>query len=158
MPDLGVGGDLARLGDAAGLHDVGLHHLDGAGVDQPGEGVAGLGLEAGDGEAGAARQLGAAGDVLGRHRLLEPAHLQPLQRLGVAHGDARGQRGGGVDHQVAVGAERLARRGDPGEVLLDGAAQRHVGQGAGMHRLRHVADLHLVAAIAATSAAKASSG
>ena len=115
---LGIGGDLARLGEAADLDHVELHHLDGARIDQPGElALAGLGLEAGDRNPRMPRQSGAAFDILGLRRLLEPADVERQHRLGIPHRHPGRQRGIGIDHQIEVGTERFACRRDPRDVI-----------------------------------------
>ena len=95
---------------------------------------------------GAARQLGAALDVLRLGRLLEPAdaaaartHRHRPSRLGI-------ERGRRIAHEFAVGADRLARRGDPRDSSSKRHAQRRLVQRAGMDRRCDVADLHLVGA------------
>src|SRR6266404_3162844 len=147
MPDLGIMRYFAGLGDPADLNDVGLYDLDGAGIDQSGEGVApGFGLESRHGNAGPAGEFGTTRHIPRQYRLLEPAHVERLESFCIAHRHSRRQRGRGVDHEISIAADRLAGRSYALQVVVDRTSHRHVLDHAVMHGLPDVADLHLVAA------------
>ncbi len=91
------------------LDDVELNHLHGARIDQSGKLVfPGLGLEAGDGNARTPGKLGTTFHVFGLGRLLEPADVQGLDGICIAHRHARGERGIGIDHEIARSRALLA--------------------------------------------------
>ncbi len=149
MSHLRIGRDLAGFRDAAHLDDVRLDYLNCSGIHQSGKiEFAGLGLEAGNGHARMARELGAARNILGLGRLLEPAHLQILECCGVGHRCLMIERRGGITHQVQVGTEGAPRRLDPLDILAEGHPQRRFMQRSCVDRAGNIADLHLEAEIA----------
>ena len=154
---LGKGGDAPAFGKPAGPGDVGLDDVDRVAGDQLAEAVEpDLGLVAGDRCRKRGGDLGAAVDVVGRDRLLDPVELIGLDRA--AHLDRHRRAPGAIDidHQLGVRPKRLAHRGDPGDVLLgldladlgmtDQLAQMGLGRGV-------AADLHLHALEAAGAVA-----
>src|SRR5215469_8048849 len=147
MVRLGEGGDALALGEAAGPGDVRLHDVDRTAGDQLAETVKpGLGLIAGDGRVERVGDAGAAVDIVGGDRLLDPEQL--IGRHLAAHLDREGRAPGAIDidHQLSLRPERLAYRGDAREVLgRVGLAEIDIaGQLAQMRAGRRVAaDLHL---------------
>src|SRR3984893_9793517 len=151
------GGDAAAFGEPSGPGDVGLHDIDGAAGDQLAEAVeSDFGLIARNGRGEGISAPGAAVDVVGRDRLLDPIELIGFERP--THLDREGRAPGtvDVDHQLRLRAQGLAHRRDPFDVLLgfDLADFRMIYQMAQMSLRRRVApDLHLHALEAAGAVA-----
>ena len=79
-------------------------------------------------------ELLVAAQVLGRQRLLEPREVERLVGARPAHRLGDGEALVGVDHDLELPADRLAHRGEPGDVLghrrppdLDLGAEETVG-------------------------------
>ena len=72
-------------------------------------------------------QLGIAVDVVGDHRLLEPAQVERRERAQHAPGVFEGPAHVAVGHQVDVVADRLARGAHQIDVLVDARRRRPCG-------------------------------
>ena len=116
--DLGIvglrhAGDLLRLQDAADPAERHLQDRRRLGFEQPREFVLGGEPLAGrDRDRGGTGHSGHRGDVLRRHRLLEPERVVGLEPPGEADRARRRHLAVGADQQVALAADRGAQRLD----------------------------------------------
>ena len=114
-----------------------------------------MGLAADDAQVERLRDAQVAGEIVRHHRLLQPVHVVVLEFAAHLDGDVGGPAHIDVDHDVDVGADRLAHASDVVEI---GAQIAGVGD---LHLDRLVAALlvvqrlgdHAVAARAAEAAA-----
>ena len=139
---LGQGDQLPRAVQPAGLHQLHVEVADGAephqrhGVLRRVEALVGH-----ERRVHRARHLGHAGQVAGRHRLLDGVESEALQRVDPADGLLDRPRLVGVHRESDRVAHRLAHGAEPGDVegerlepdpdLEDAEALRHVGLGLG---------------------------
>ena len=125
--------DSQQLGDPGAAGDVGLEHVDGAGVEHALEVRQVVAVLAGGDRHPGGRTVAEHPqplEVVGGHRLLEPADggvaaeaLGELERL------LARVRAVGVDEQLRLGPDRLARGAHPAGVLVGGAADLHLDPG-----------------------------
>ena len=113
-------GDLLRRGDAADPVDVELGDVDGPRVDELAEAVERVFvLAAGDRHGADGIQFGVAGDVVGDHRLFQPAHVEGGERPDHPPGVFERPAAVAVGHDVDGGAGRLAHRAHEVEVVAE---------------------------------------
>jgi hypothetical protein len=112
-------GDLLGRGDAAHAVDVELHDVEGAQVERLAEAVERvLVLSARDRDVAQRPQLGVAGEVVGDHRLLDPAQAVRLEHPEHPARILQGPAHIAVGHDVHTVAHRLARGAHEVEVLV----------------------------------------
>jgi hypothetical protein len=114
------GSDPTALGEAAGPGDIRLDDIDGALCNEFAESIqSDLGFIASNGGAQSACHLGAASDVIGGYRFLDPIECIRLQ--GLAHLDRQGWAPGTVDidHQLGVTAQCPAYGLHTGQIFLE---------------------------------------
>ena len=110
----GKGGYPHRFGDAAADRQIGLEDVDRRQHRQVAEIVPReFALTGGDRDVGRGADLGAAGLVVGGHRLLEPGEVAILDEAAEALGLGHREGAMRIAHQPAIGTERGAGRSHP---------------------------------------------
>ena len=121
---VGVLGDPLQLGDAADVGRIGADDVDGVGLDQLLEVLAQVDLLAGmDRRRGAAGQVAVdigvdVGGIVAGEQVLQPHHVQRLQRLREADGVGHHPAGAAVERQPDLIAHHLLHRLDTGDHVL----------------------------------------